>query len=93
MNKDITLLELLIEVKKMGYIVLTFEEAEKMLGVNPNNITQNYFTLFYSINKYFIFNERERNIIYFLQVFLKREKVTYMKKTLFKILEKNKGVL
>lgn len=87
------LFTILKEVEKLGYIILTYEEAREELGVIPENVSKVYFTLICKNKKYLIFDKKENEINFALQVFLKREKIKLIKTNMFKILEKNKGVL
>ena len=48
------LFNLLKEVEKLGYIILTYEEAREELGVIPENVSKVYFTLICENKKYLI---------------------------------------
>lgn len=87
------LFNLLKEVEKLGYIILTYEEAREELGIEPENIDKIYFYFVLENKLYFIFNNSIKNINKYISIFLKKQKLTLIKNKLFSILEKNKDVL
>ena len=88
-NNNITLFSLLKEIEKMGYIVLTYEEAEHQLGIKPNKFGKNYVFLEID-NKYYLFiNEISINSKIFIFEYIKNDKLKKIKNTLYSILENN----
>lgn len=87
------LFNLLKEVEKLGYEILTYEEAREELGIEPKNIDKIYFYFVLENKLYFIFNNSIKNINKYISIFLKKQKLTLIKNKLFSILEKNKDVL
>lgn len=76
-NKNITLLSLLKQLERLGYIVTTYDESKEILQIKPFEIANYYFTYFLGYKKYFIFNnygnikELKRCIVLFLKSSLK----------------------
>lgn len=85
-NKNITLLSLLKVVEKLGYTVITYDEAKELLQIKPFEITNYYFTYFLGYKKYFVYNnykslnELKRRII----LFLKRSIILFLKRSIKK---------
>ncbi len=88
-NKNITLLSLLKEIERMGYTVLTYEEAECQLGIKPNEFGKNY--VFVEIdNKYYLFlNEISINSKTSISEYIRNDKLKKIKNILYSILENN----
>ena len=65
------LFNLLKEVEKLGYEILTYEEAREELGIEPKNIDKIYFYFVLENKLYFIFNNSIKNINKYISIFLK----------------------
>ena len=70
------LFNLLKEVEKLGYEILTYEEAREELGIEPLENDEVFTTYQFCYNRYFIFNiEKSKNILNKgLKLFLKKYK-------------------
>ena len=70
------LFNLLKEVEKLGYTILTYEEAREELGIEPLENDEVFTTYQFCYNRYFIFNiEKSKNILNKgLKLFLKKYK-------------------
>lgn len=81
-NKNITLLSLLKQVERLGYIVITYDEAKEILQIKPFEIANYYFTYFLGYKKYFVYNnygnikELKRRILLFLKGSIKKRKAS-----------------
>lgn len=87
------LFQMLKEVEKLGYEILTYEEAKEELGVIPENVDEIYFYFDLEETSYFILNISKEEIKQHISIFLKEQKLNLIKSKLFNILQKNKDAL
>lgn len=50
------LFEILKSIERLGYKILTYDEAEDILNIKPLEISNYYFNYFSGYKKYFVFN-------------------------------------
>lgn len=80
---------LLKEVEKLGYTVLTYEEAKEQLKITPEEFGGEYIFLSLNNKKYLLLNNISQNTKIFITEFLKSNKLKKIKNTLYSILENN----
>ena len=83
------LFDLLFEVKKLGYEILTYEEAREQLSIEPEEFGEYYISLLVDDKKYFIFKNSSEEVKVFILEFFKNDKFKKIKNTLYYILENN----
>lgn len=77
-DKNITLLSLLKRIERLGYVIITYQEAKDILDINAFEISNYYFTYFSEYKKYFVYNnygsisELKKRILLFLKNGIKR---------------------
>ena len=71
------LFNLLKEVEKLGYIILTYEEAREELDIIPEKVDETFITYQFCFKRYFIINIKnsEKKLIERINLFLKKYKI------------------
>ena len=80
---------ILKEVEKLGYIILTYEEAREELGIMPEEVANYCVSLLINNKKYFVFKNTSEEVKENIIEFLKNNKLKKIKNTLYSILENN----